>query len=179
MATNRFLGFVLCDTDWYCCRSNRTVICIWFSSKTKQFTASFESGTLQATRWRRWTWVSNGSPLIQKSLISMKHSNQIWPNSIVYNLEITVSPILVSFSMPRNWYKLISDSSSELSRDLRAINAMRTFCMFGVICAHAGLANNISPQRNTYYMEEVNEFGCFTSIATLFLLLYYCFVICH
>lgn len=72
------------------------------------------------------------------------------------HLPCVVSPILVSFSLPRNWYKLISDSSGELSRDLRAINAMRTFCMFGVICAHAGLANNISPQKNTYYMEEVD-----------------------
>lgn len=90
-------------------------------------------------------------------IISLKYLFQKNFSREIHKIEITVMPILVSFSLPRNWYKLISDSNGELSRDLRAINAMRTFCMFGVICGHAALANSMSTQRNTYYMEEVNR----------------------
>ncbi|XP_055315466.1 nose resistant to fluoxetine protein 6-like [Sitodiplosis mosellana] len=63
--------------------------------------------------------------------------------------------LLLCFSLPRNWYKLTTETqNSELSRDLRAINAFRTFCMFGVICAHCALANNMCPQLNPYYIEQ-------------------------
>lgn len=70
-----------------------------------------------------------------------------------------VTTLLLCFSLPRNWYKLTTETqNSELSRDLRAINAFRTFCMFGVICAHCALANNMCPQLNPYYIEQVSQF---------------------
>lgn len=67
-----------------------------------------------------------------------------------------VTNLLLAFSLPRNWYKLTTETqSTELSRDLRSINCFRTICMFGVICAHCALANNMVPQLNPYYIEEV------------------------
>lgn len=70
-----------------------------------------------------------------------------------------VTDLLLAFSLPRNWYKLTTESqNSELSRDLRAINCFRTICMFGVICAHCALANNMVPMLNPYFIEEVCAF---------------------
>ncbi|XP_031617702.1 nose resistant to fluoxetine protein 6-like [Contarinia nasturtii] len=66
-----------------------------------------------------------------------------------------LTTLLLCFSLPRNWYKLtLETQNSELSRDLRSINAFRTICMFGVICAHCALANNMCPQLNPYYIEQ-------------------------
>lgn len=71
---------------------------------------------------------------------------------------LPVTTLLLCFSLPRNWYKLTSETqNSELSRDLRSINAFRTICMFGVICAHCALANNMCPQLNPYYIEQVRS----------------------
>lgn len=69
---------------------------------------------------------------------------------------------LVSFSVPRNWYKLTGDtcSNSELSRDLRSINAIRCICMFGVILGHSALSLSIIPIQNPEYLEAVSETIC-------------------
>lgn len=58
---------------------------------------------------------------------------------------LSVDSTLASFSLTRNWYKLTSDSSSnsELTRDLRSINALRCLCMFGVILGHSALSLSI------------------------------------
>lgn len=75
----------------------------------------------------------------------------LWTRTI-----FTVTNMLLAFSLPRNWYKLTTEAqNSELSRDLRSINCFRTICMFGVICAHCALANNMVPQLNPYFIEEV------------------------
>lgn len=77
---------------------------------------------------------------------------------ILLHFLIAVTTLLLCFSLPRNWYKLTSETqNSELSRDLRSINAFRTICMFGVICAHCALANNMCPQLNPYYIEQVRS----------------------
>lgn len=81
---------------------------------------------------------------------------------------ILVTTLLLCFSLPRNWYKLTEETqNSELSRDLRAINSFRTIAMFGVICAHCALANNMCPQLNPYYIEEVSmTFNIYLDIHT-------------
>lgn len=77
---------------------------------------------------------------------------------ILLYFPLSVTTLLLCFSLPRNWYKLTSETqNSELSRDLRSINAFRTICMFGVICAHCALANNMCPQLNPYYIEQVRS----------------------
>lgn len=77
-------------------------------------------------------------------------------NDLIAFFSFLVTTLLLCFSLPRNWYKLTTETqNSELSRDLRSINAFRTICMFGVICAHCALANNMCPQLNPYYIEAV------------------------
>lgn len=70
----------------------------------------------------------------------------------------TDASILVSFSLPRNWYRLTGESSpaSDLSRDLRSINAIRVMCMGGVILGHSALSTSITPVYNPQFLESVN-----------------------
>lgn len=76
---------------------------------------------------------------------------------LLLNNFFVVGSLLVSFSLPRNYFKLTSDSTSnlELSRDLRSINAIRCICMFGVLMAHSALAMSILPADNPNYIESV------------------------
>lgn len=63
---------------------------------------------------------------------------------------------MVSFSVVRNWYRLVTESGSEVSRDLRPIHAIRLFTMFCVIMGHCGLFINLMPSFNPQYMERVS-----------------------
>lgn len=62
---------------------------------------------------------------------------------------------MVSFSLPRNWYRLVSEPNSEISHDLRPINAIRFLTMYCVMVGHCVLFMNVLPQMNPQYMERV------------------------
>lgn len=67
----------------------------------------------------------------------------------------TANMLLVSFSLPRNWYSLTTEKSTPLARDLRFIHTQRFIAMMLVIFSHSFFINNIIPVKNTQDVEEV------------------------
>lgn len=63
--------------------------------------------------------------------------------------------IFVSFSIPRNWYRLNSKPENDVSTDLRSIHAIRFLTMLGVIIGHVLLFYNVLPSFNPQEMEKV------------------------
>lgn len=84
--------------------------------------------------------------------------------STVYNYEIDASTecsskfksYFASFSITRNWNKLIAKPTSDLSKDLNFIHSLRFLTMYGVIVGHSILFYNIFPISNPEFVEEVN-----------------------
>lgn len=66
----------------------------------------------------------------------------------------TDSNVIVSFSIPRNWYRLTSKTNSQISNDLRPIQALRFLTMFCVVIGHCVLFTNVMPVYNPQYMEK-------------------------
>lgn len=62
--------------------------------------------------------------------------------------------MVVTFSLPRNWYRLISKSDNPCSNNLRPIQALRFLTMFCVILGHSVLFTNVMPVYNPQYMER-------------------------
>lgn len=64
------------------------------------------------------------------------------------------STVVVTFSLTRNWYRLISKSNNPSSNDLRPIQALRFLTMFCVVLGHIVLNVNVLPVYNPQYMEK-------------------------
>lgn len=62
--------------------------------------------------------------------------------------------VLVSFSLPRNWYRLSMENTHDLGRELRFIQALRFLGMLGVVYGHSLLFSNIFPVKNPQNVEE-------------------------
>lgn len=65
--------------------------------------------------------------------------------------------LLVSFSLARNWYRLIGEENDEIARDLRPFNAVRFIFMYCVMMAHIGVFTSVSPTINPEWMEDVSD----------------------
>lgn len=74
--------------------------------------------------------------------------------SHLYRILTTDSTVILSFSIPRNWYRLISKSKSQISNDLRPLQALRFLTMFCVVIGHVVLFMNVMPVYNPQYMEK-------------------------
>ncbi|KAG4081172.1 hypothetical protein HA402_014620 [Bradysia odoriphaga] len=72
--------------------------------------------------------------------------------------------VVVSFSIPRNWYRLTTKVHSQTSDDLRPVQALRFLTMFGVVIGHCVLFMNVMPLYNPEYMEKN-----FYRVVTMFL----------
>ncbi|XP_037044343.1 nose resistant to fluoxetine protein 6-like [Bradysia coprophila] len=72
--------------------------------------------------------------------------------------------VVVSFSIPRNWYRLTAKVHSQTSDDLRPVQALRFLTMFGVVIGHCVLFMNVMPLYNPEYMEKN-----FYRVVTMFL----------
>lgn len=77
------------------------------------------------------------------------------PYNISFRFVVSGTTLLVSFSLTRNWYRLIGDSNDEVARDLRAINAIKFLFMYGIVLAHVGVFTSVSPIANPQFMENV------------------------
>ncbi|KAJ6641727.1 Nose resistant to fluoxetine protein 6 [Pseudolycoriella hygida] len=64
------------------------------------------------------------------------------------------STVIVAFSIPRNWYRLVSKTENQMSNDLRPIQALRFLTMYCVVIGHSVLFMNFLPVYNTQYMEK-------------------------
>lgn len=71
-----------------------------------------------------------------------------------YRLSYLDAAIVVAFSIPRNWYRLMAKNRSQISDDLRPIQALRFLTMFGVVLGHCVLFTNVMPMYNPEYMEK-------------------------
>lgn len=89
------------------------------------------------------------------------YSYIVWAiaTNVFNDIFVSGTTLLVSFSLTRNWYRLIGDSNDEVARDLRAINAIRFLFMYGIVLAHVGVFTNVSPTTNPQFMENVCMLG--------------------
>ncbi|XP_063697875.1 nose resistant to fluoxetine protein 6-like [Culicoides brevitarsis] len=62
--------------------------------------------------------------------------------------------VLLSFSLPRNWYRLVTPSKTTIGRDLRYVQGLRVVTMFGVVYGHVFLGYNFAPAINPEYIEQ-------------------------
>ncbi|XP_055708626.1 nose resistant to fluoxetine protein 6-like isoform X1 [Phlebotomus papatasi] len=69
----------------------------------------------------------------------------------------------VTFSLLRNWYRLMSGPKTNSDKDLRCIHAMRFLTMFCVIIGHTILFLNVFPVFNPQYI-EMNYYRFITMI---------------
>lgn len=91
--------------------------------------------------------------------LRMKQTDSLYHDSNHYKNPIRhgkVSAFIVSFSIPRNWYRLNSKPDSDISTDLRPIHAIRFLTMMGVILGHVLLFFNVLPSFNPQMMEKVS-----------------------
>lgn len=61
--------------------------------------------------------------------------------------------LLLSFSLPRNWYRLVAPSKTTIGRDLRYVQGLRVITMFAVVYGHVFLGYNFAPAINPEYIE--------------------------
>lgn len=62
--------------------------------------------------------------------------------------------VLLSFSLPRNWYRLVTPSTTTIGRDLRYVQGLRVVTVFAVVYAHVFLGYNFAPAINPEYIER-------------------------
>lgn len=62
--------------------------------------------------------------------------------------------LLLSFSLPRNWYRLVTPPKTTIGRDLRYVQGLRVVTVFAVVYAHVFLGYNFAPAINPEYIER-------------------------
>lgn len=63
-----------------------------------------------------------------------------------------------SFSIIKNWERLLSDNTHPDGKSLRVINGIRFYNIIAVLLAHASLVGFGSPTSNPIYVEQVDIF---------------------
>lgn len=62
--------------------------------------------------------------------------------------------LALAFSVPRNWYRLHAKPKSQMARDLRYIQGLRSSTIFLIVFGHAAITYGFSPVTNTEFVEE-------------------------
>lgn len=60
-----------------------------------------------------------------------------------------------SFSISRNWKRLVSKPTTEVAKDLVYVHTLRTITMVFIVYAHVFIGFNFAPALNPQYIEEV------------------------
>lgn len=78
--------------------------------------------------------------------------------------------VLLSFSLPRNWYRLVTPSNTVMGKDLRYVQGLRVVSVFGVVYSHVFLGFNFAPAINPEYIEgKFFTFGITSELTDLLL----------
>ncbi|XP_055844030.1 nose resistant to fluoxetine protein 6-like [Episyrphus balteatus] len=80
--------------------------------------------------------------------------NEFYQKSL-YSLLFLEDTLLTSFSICRNYYRLVVPSKSELSRDLRFLETYRFFATLMVVFGHVLLSIKGVPLQNTQFIEQM------------------------